>query len=1217
NLDFDVAPILILGDAVRPASGPLPSAQVVDLTAYPASSRYVPLGNLNGDAFDDLGVEVLEQQSSSSVARQVAYVFLGNEENQFDQPQVVLEPVVPHQGTQEDLAYFYTALPFSLAGMTIAPAEGQQVGVPVLAIAESMGGGVGLFVGPSWLASSSSSTQKPSQSYTYELAPPLPPSTVNSSMSDYALFEITDNPLDLADVAILEGSTRRTTGPDHLGAHGFAETPTLNDFAGYPYSGQSVGDVNEDGIGDVLVWGEENYYLLFGPVDLDRIAAAERWADVIIDAEIGQPALRMGDFAGNTTNDLVFARTNLETEVFVLNGQREWPRHIAVPTTPFITTANALLQPSDTVSTMNWNGDAHPDLLLGTTVLVNPEPAFANYLKLTPEGTLSPETYEQFFGFQVPASAGRTNGSAYVTSATVGDVNGDGLGDVVVVDADTLSLDVNYKEYRLGGRAYLVFGSPLMGTNSYSTLSLSHADVVFQDQLVGGIPYALGDIDHDGYDDFALGDYDGGGARLFFGKAIWESHVTGTLGEPFYGDITLRRDGTKQRPLDFRYLGNIAITAGDFDGNGYVDLAVGDPSHRVVTPLDDPWTEVTLGGMSRGELRLLPDLLARVELEDRRTSRSLVLLPAEPAFVGVGGADRFGTLSATPFLDLNGDGIHDLLIGAPGAPGTLDGDDPGAGRVYLVYGAAASDPLTFDEFEILANRTVTGSGDFVVNRGDGRGFSENLTLASGESEQWFRFASLGDALPGNSLIIHSSAPDSYIHPLQSATLVPAGAESYDVYVASEALLVGDGFNDIVVRFDGQTFRDLPVFGDLRGFEPRDLAIGPDGLIYASDGDGNQIVRFDPVTGDSMGVFGDATIAVVPEMLNPQGIAFGPDGHLYVVGHDAQVILRFDGATGAMLPTPGNTGAVFSSSSVFQPQRIAFGADGLLYLTQGDNTYGEIFTYELATGERVGGFSEGLLNPQGIAVDRAGNLVVASSGAGNSGNLYRYRDINAGADQVDLVAWPADRTANGLTAVLSDTNLPHATDVMVGTNGDLFITSYSVGFVAGGIDPVIVREDAHGRFLETFTSLPSRPPEEQLSYPTSLVSYRAPVVVGGQDSRRGVMQFNLSGLVADRQRLADGTAAVSLSIAYQNATFAAGDLLIVELLNDEWSSSIAEDDGLAPGITVGEFTFTTASKASDELSVDITDAIAHAINAGRTRVTVRLQTPDSLQLQVGD
>ena len=70
-----------------------------------------------------------------------------------------------------------------------------------------------------------------------------------------------------------------------------------------PSSGTvKLNDFNGDRQSDLLVYGQEATYVLLGPVELDGITDARDEADYIIDADVGQPAMRMGDISGDGTD---------------------------------------------------------------------------------------------------------------------------------------------------------------------------------------------------------------------------------------------------------------------------------------------------------------------------------------------------------------------------------------------------------------------------------------------------------------------------------------------------------------------------------------------------------------------------------------------------------------------------------------------------------------------------------------------------------------------------------------------------------------------------------------------------------------------------------------------------------------------------------------------------------------------------------------------------
>ena len=101
-------------------------------------------------------------------------------------------------------------------------------------------------------------------------------------------------------------------------------------------------------------------------------------------------------------------------------------------------------------------------------------------------------------------------------------------------------------------------------------------------------------------------------------------------------------------------------------------------------------------------------------------------------------------------------------MAAVNADGLLGEVTVDAGKIYVAYGARKIAELP-ESFQFLANRSVTGSGDFLVNKGsgqadvffdpdfDGDGVldDDRYTLLVGERERWYRFTTLGDGEAGN------------------------------------------------------------------------------------------------------------------------------------------------------------------------------------------------------------------------------------------------------------------------------------------------------------------------------------------------------------------------------------------------------------------------------------------------------------------------------------
>ena len=142
---------------------------------------------------------------------------------------------------------------------------------------------------------------------------------------------------------------------------------------------------------------------------------------------------------------------------------------------------------------------------------------------------------------------------------TAGDVNGDGYSDVIV----------GAPEYDNGeaeeGRAYVYHGTPAgLGLTASWTAESDQAGAMF-----GSSVDTAGDVNSDGYSDVIIGvpgyisDQErGGGAQVYHGTAAGLSPTAAWTAE---GD----QDGA--------YFGGSVATAGDVNGDGYGDIAIGAP----------------------------------------------------------------------------------------------------------------------------------------------------------------------------------------------------------------------------------------------------------------------------------------------------------------------------------------------------------------------------------------------------------------------------------------------------------------------------------------------------------------------------------------------------------------------------------------------------------------------------------------------------------------
>ncbi len=247
--------------------------------------------------------------------------------------------------------------------------------------------------------------------------------------------------------------------------------------------------------------------------------------------------------------------------------------------------------------------------------------------------------------------------------AGLGDVDGDGLGDLLIGGCWNSSV------HHRAGEAYLVLGSATRaaGDASIGSVDASFTGAAGSDYL-GRSVGAPGDLDGDGLADLVVGAYchdafDASGATLSdAGKAyvILGRSAGWAVDQPVesFADAGFVGEGTSD------YAGLVVGPAGDMDADGYRDLIVA--AYRSDLAAGDAGAVYLVRGGSGG------------------WSGEASLSTADAVWTGEDALDYAGR-SATGVGDVDQDGFDDLLIGATGA------DDGGSnsGRAYLVLGSSA------------------------------------------------------------------------------------------------------------------------------------------------------------------------------------------------------------------------------------------------------------------------------------------------------------------------------------------------------------------------------------------------------------------------------------------------------------------------------------------------------------------------------------------------
>lgn len=278
-----------------------------------------------------------------------------------------------------------------------------------------------------------------------------------------------------------------------------------------------------------------------------------------------------------------------------------------------------------------------------------------------------------------------------------GDINGDGIADLVI-GAPSSDLD----DKSNAGKSYVVFGSKdgFNPTIDLATLDGTKGFVINGAEEGDQSGYSvsnLGDINGDSVDDLAIG------APGDIGNSLGKVHI-------IFGS---KQTGYFNNPIDLSDLGNKGFTvkgsvfssnagwavssAGDVNGDGIKDLLIGATNDGNNGPSIVGESYIIFG---------TENFSSTINLDDSDqfgVNDGLIIISNEENNLGY---------SVSSAGDINGDGIDDLIIGAPYA----DTNGNNSGSTFVIYGRDKNNPFTNTFTEGIINVSELNLEDgFVIN----------------------------------------------------------------------------------------------------------------------------------------------------------------------------------------------------------------------------------------------------------------------------------------------------------------------------------------------------------------------------------------------------------------------------------------------------------------------------------------------------------------------
>jgi hypothetical protein len=517
----------------------------------------------------------------------------------------------------------------------------------------------------------------------------------------------------------LSGTRYVVYGGDRLGLVNVAQMAVAGNSFGFIITGSNKlqptrgGDINGDGLSDLLIGNGANSYIVFGKTtSIGQVALASLGTNGFAftsTSSINEPSV-VGDVNGDGYEDILFNNSTNFNNYLVFGGTNFTPGgSVALPTgtsgtlatgtgagTSYVNISGGTGNPGGILPTLHgdFNGDGYSDFALAEVPRQGSGtgPVYVYYGSSTvaawSNATLSSPTNGR--GFVINGLTGQNSIKFSTTNA--GDINGDGLDDIAFSDGIT--------------RAFVMFGKTNSTSVNVSDLAAGNGGFIMSGGVVTDTD-VVGDFNGDGLADMVVsneslsvgGSAAVGGAYLIYGR---------TATTPLKLDALTATEGFRINGLSASLgykLGRTAIGGGDINGDGLADLVI-------TTYGGETASGVAQGGITRvvyGGVTILEPMVFQTANGDAIGTTGADTLPGTSGNNQLVGGDGNDTLTGNGGADVlyGGRGNDTFVVNADNvAKLSLSGT---AQAIARIDGGSGIDTLELDGAGIVLDMSLLSS----------------------------------------------------------------------------------------------------------------------------------------------------------------------------------------------------------------------------------------------------------------------------------------------------------------------------------------------------------------------------------------------------------------------------------------------------------------------------------------------------------------------------